>query len=156
MVFSSYEFIFIFLPLALAGYFGLRLVASKSITLLWLIGASLTFYAVWDPWNLLVLFGSIGVNFSCGTYLSERVRTKKPTGLLLAAGIAFNLALIGYFKYSGFFATNLNAALERHLVWEMRRWKRCSPIWRASLKTFARPFETTVVVTSTIRSSGSS
>jgi D-alanyl-lipoteichoic acid acyltransferase DltB (MBOAT superfamily) len=111
MVFSSYEFIFIFLPLALAGYFGLRLVASKSITLLWLIGASLTFYAVWDPWNLLVLFGSIGVNFSCGTYLSERVRTKKPTGLLLAAGIAFNLALIGYFKYSGFFATNLNAAL---------------------------------------------
>ncbi|MCW3058393.1 MAG: hypothetical protein JWQ02_214 [Capsulimonas sp.] len=109
MLFSSYGFIFVFLPLALAGYFGLRLFASKSVTLFWLIAASLTFYAVWDPWNLLVLFSSIGFNFSCGTYLAERARSKKPTGLLLAVGIAFNLGLIGYFKYSGFFAANLNA-----------------------------------------------
>jgi alginate O-acetyltransferase complex protein AlgI len=109
MLFSSYEFILVFLPLALAGYFGLRLFARKSVTLLWLIVASLTFYAVWDPWNLLVLFSSIGFNFSCGTYLAERARSKRPTGLLLAVGIAFNLGLIGYFKYSGFFATNLNA-----------------------------------------------
>ena len=108
MLFSSYAFIFVFLPLALAGYFGLRRFASKTITLLWLIGASLTFYAVWDAWNLLVLFSSIGFNFSCGTYLAERARAKKPVGLLLAVGIAFNLGLIGYFKYAGFFAANLN------------------------------------------------
>jgi alginate O-acetyltransferase complex protein AlgI len=109
MLFSSHEFIFIFLPLALAGYFGLRLFAGKTVTLFWLICASLTFYAVWDPWNLLVLLSSIGFNFSCGTYLAERARAKKPTGLLLAVGIAFNLGLIGYFKYAGFFAGNLNA-----------------------------------------------
>ena len=36
-------------------------------------------------------------------------RAKKPTGLLLAIGIAFNLGLIGYFKYAGFFTANLNA-----------------------------------------------
>lgn len=78
-----------FFPLALAGYFGMRLVASKSITLLWLIGASLTFYAVWDPWNLLVLFSSIGFNF--GTQLAERARSRKPTGLPLGVGIALNL-----------------------------------------------------------------
>jgi len=111
MLFSSYEFIFVFLPAAVAGYFGLRLFASKTVTLLWLIGASLTFYAVWDPWNLLVLFGSIGFNFTCGTYLAKRARAEKPTGFLLTVGIAFNLALIGYFKYAGFFATNVNAAL---------------------------------------------
>jgi alginate O-acetyltransferase complex protein AlgI len=35
MLFSSYEFIFMFLPAAVAGYFGLRLFASKTITLLW-------------------------------------------------------------------------------------------------------------------------
>jgi len=115
MLFSSYAFIFLFLPLALAGYFGLRLFASKSVTLFWLIGASLTFYAVWDPWNLLVLFSSIGFNFSCGTYLAERARSKRPTALLLAVGIAFNLALIGYFKYSGFFATNLNVVFGTNL-----------------------------------------
>jgi alginate O-acetyltransferase complex protein AlgI len=50
MLFSSHENIFIFLPLALAGYFGLRLFAGKTVTLFWLICASLTFYAVWDPW----------------------------------------------------------------------------------------------------------
>ncbi len=110
MLFSSYEFILIFLPLAVAGYFGLRLVASKSVTLLWLIGASLTFYAFWDAWNLLVLFSSIGFNFACGTWLAERARARRPIGLLLAVGIAFNLGLLGYFKYAGFFATNLNAA----------------------------------------------
>lgn len=109
MLFSSYEFIFIFLPAAIAGYFVLRLFASKTVTLLWLICASLTFYAVWDPWNLLVLFSSIGFNFTCGTYLAERARAKKPTRALLTVGIAFNLALIGYFKYAGFFATNVNA-----------------------------------------------
>jgi len=111
MLFSSYPFIFIFLPAAVGGYFGLRLFASKTVTLLWLIGASLTFYAVWDPWNLLVLFSSIGFNFTCGTCLAERARAGKSTRLLLSLGIAFNLALIGYFKYSGFFATNVNAAL---------------------------------------------
>jgi alginate O-acetyltransferase complex protein AlgI len=110
MLFSSYEFIFIFLPAALVGYFGLRLFAGKTVTLLWLIGASLTFYAVWDPWNLLVLFSSIGFNFACGTNLAKRARANKPTGILLTVGIAFNLALIGYFKYAGFFATNVNAA----------------------------------------------
>jgi hypothetical protein len=46
MLFSSYEFILVFLPLALAGYFGLRLVASKSAILFLLTGAALTFYAV--------------------------------------------------------------------------------------------------------------
>jgi alginate O-acetyltransferase complex protein AlgI len=75
MLFSSYEFIFIFLPAVVAGYFALRFFASKTVTLLWLIGASLAFYAVWDPRNLPVLFGSIGFNFTCGTYLAARART---------------------------------------------------------------------------------
>ena len=111
MLFSSFEFILVFLPLTLAGYFCLRLAASKSITLLWLIGASLTFYAFWDAWNLLVLFGSIGFNFILGTSLARRARRQKPTALLLSVGIASNLGLLGYFKYAGFLATNLNAVL---------------------------------------------
>lgn len=111
MLFSSYEFIFVFLPIALAGYFVLRLFVEKSITLLWLILVSVAFYAYWDAWNLLVLFSSVGFNFACGTLLSERARNHKPTGALLTVGILFNIGLIGYFKYSGFFATNLNAAL---------------------------------------------
>lgn len=115
MVFSSYEFILVFLPIALAGYFGLRIFAGKSITLFWLIVVSLAFYSVWDPWNLIVLFASIGFNFTCGTALAARARSGRPTRLLLAVGIAFNLGLLGYFKYAGFFATNVNAILGTHV-----------------------------------------
>ena len=46
MLFSSHELILVFLQLALAGYFAMRPFASKSAVLFWLIGASLTFYAV--------------------------------------------------------------------------------------------------------------
>jgi alginate O-acetyltransferase complex protein AlgI len=111
VLFNSHEFILVFLPIALAGFFILRAIAGKWATLLWLIGASLTFYAVWDPWNLLVLLSSIAFNFACGTQLAGRARSDRPTRLLLAAGVTFNLALIGYFKYSGFFAANLNTLL---------------------------------------------
>jgi D-alanyl-lipoteichoic acid acyltransferase DltB (MBOAT superfamily) len=109
MLFSSYHFIFIFLPVALTGYFLFRIFAPKSLTLFWLILVSLAFYAYWEVWNLLVLFTSVIVNFTCGSALAERARAGKSTKLLLAAGIAFNVGLIGYFKYSGFFATNVNA-----------------------------------------------
>jgi D-alanyl-lipoteichoic acid acyltransferase DltB (MBOAT superfamily) len=111
MVFSSYEFIFIFLPVALVGYFGLRAIAGKSATLSWLIAASLVFYSVWDPRNLLVLFASIGFNFVCGSALAKRARSGQPTRAILAVGVAFNLAVLGWFKYSGFAATNINAVL---------------------------------------------
>ena len=99
-----------FLPVALAGYFALRFFAEKPVTLLWLILVSVVFYAYWDAWNLLVLFSSVCFNFACGTLLSERARNHRPTTALLTVGIVFNVGLIGYFKYSGFFATNLNAA----------------------------------------------
>ncbi len=108
MLFNSYQFILVFLPAVLFGYFALRFFATKAVTLLWLIGASLAFYAAWDPWNLLVLFTSIGVNFICGTSLAARARSGRPTRLLLAVGIAFNLCMIGYFKYAGFLAANVN------------------------------------------------
>lgn len=111
MVFSSYEFIFVFLPIALVGYFGIRTFFNKSASLLWLIAVSLAFYSVWDPWNLGILLFSAVVNFCCGTNLAARARSHKPVRMLLAVGVAFNLGMIGYFKYAGFFAANLNVLL---------------------------------------------
>lgn len=109
LLFNSYQFIFVFLPITLIGYFALRAFASKTATLIWLTATSLIFYAAWNPWNLPVLFTSIGVNFFLGTVLAERARASRSTKCLLALGIAFNLGLLGYFKYAGFFATNVNA-----------------------------------------------
>ncbi len=111
MLFNTYSFILVFLPAALAGYFVLRAFAGRPAVLVWLTIVSLVFYAMWEPRNLLVLLTSVAVNFRLGTALAERAVRGRPTRLLLAVAVAFNLGLIGYFKYAGFFTVNLNAAL---------------------------------------------
>ncbi len=110
MLFNSYIFIFAFLPVTFFVYFfltGSRLfVAAKA----WLVLASLFFYSWWNIAYLPLLLLSIIVNFAIGRSLSEdhwgkRRITRKQ---LLIAGIVFNVGLLGYFKYAGFFVENLN------------------------------------------------
>lgn len=59
-----------------------------------LLGVSLAFYATWGPWFLAVLAGSALVNFALGKALR-----RSPTSGRLWLGIAFNVALLGVFKY---------------------------------------------------------
>lgn len=75
-----------------------------------LIGLSLFFYSYWLPIYLLLLLGSIGVNFALGqAMLASRDLWRRRA--IAAAGIAANLGLIGYFKYAGFFLDNIHALL---------------------------------------------
>jgi D-alanyl-lipoteichoic acid acyltransferase DltB (MBOAT superfamily) len=108
MLFNSHLFILYFLPAALGGYFLLGGAGRHAGALLWLLLASLVFYGWWEPRNLLVLLGSIAVNYMLGRRLAER----GPIGegrrdWLLVAGVAANLLLLGWFKYAGFAARNL-------------------------------------------------
>ncbi|MDP9127644.1 MAG: MBOAT family protein [Pseudomonadota bacterium] len=66
--------------------------------------ASLVFYAVGRPANLLLLLPSIGANYLLGQSL-----LKKPRKVLLVAGVAGNILLIAYFKYLGFLVANLDS-----------------------------------------------
>ena len=103
MLFSSIEFIFVFLPITLIGYF--LLCKHKNLTpiVFWLICCSLFFYAYWDlPYILLLLF-SIMVNFLFGKSLMVDQRK-----LTLTIGIIFNLSLIGVFKYIDFLIGSSN------------------------------------------------
>ena len=75
----------------------LRGMGQRWIELLLLV-ASLFFYAWWDVRYLPLLIGSVAINYA-GALLIERTRSR----LLLAAIIAFNLGLLGYYKYLGFF-----------------------------------------------------
>ncbi len=117
MLFNSYEFIFLFLPIAFLGYF---LVARKGreLAIAWLVLASLFFYGWWNPAYLLLIIASMLVNFGIGKALSK---THGSTGgrskLLLTLGIALNLGVLGYYKYAGFFIENLNAiaGIDYHL-----------------------------------------
>jgi D-alanyl-lipoteichoic acid acyltransferase DltB (MBOAT superfamily) len=64
MLFNSYEFLFLFLPITLAGYFWVARRGHEP-AIVWLVLASLFFYAWWRPvYLLLLLFSMLVTNFS--------------------------------------------------------------------------------------------
>ena len=86
MLFNSYLFIFLFLPLALVGYFLLNRCKLYRVSNVFLTGMSLWFYGYFNPAYLWIICGSILVNFALSK-LMERpalVRLRKP---ILAVGI---------------------------------------------------------------------
>ena len=114
MVFASYSFLFIFLPIALAGYYlATKLGANYAVS--WLVLASLAFYAAWNPAFVILLVCSIGFNFAIGRALlaPKRQADTKSRHRLLFIGIAGNILVIFFFKY---LATALSFARSISLV----------------------------------------
>ena len=103
MLFNSYEFIFIFLPVACGGFFLLAR-AGKRIAIAWLIAASLFFYVWWNPLYLPFL-----VAVALFTYIVGRRLSQAPSRWLLALGLAVDLGALGYFKYANFFVDTIAA-----------------------------------------------
>lgn len=117
MLFNSYEFLLAFLPVVVAGYFLLHGLGPRFGSL-WLVAASFFFYAWWRVEFVWLLVASIAVNFTVGRSIVRRAMQGRPTAALLAAGIAFDLLLLGYFKYANFFLENearLLSAAPMHL-----------------------------------------
>ena len=106
MLFCSHVFIFVFLPIVLAGFFIIGRVARAEWARLWLVLASFVFYAWFKLDFLWIILVSIAVNYAC-VYAMERGHFKKP---LMWLGILFNLGLLGWFKYAMFVLANLNGA----------------------------------------------
>ena len=104
MLFSSLTFIVFFLPavLAITALLGRR--QGETAALVFLIMASCLFYAWAYPPHLLLLGASIAVNFTIGQRLA-----REPDRVILWAGVAFNLGLLGWFKYAGFLSESLGA-----------------------------------------------
>ncbi|MFZ5448088.1 MAG: MBOAT family O-acyltransferase [Thermodesulfobacteriota bacterium] len=110
MLFNSYEYILIFLPLSLIVYFILNYSKLTLAAKTWLVLASLFFYGWWNPKYLPLIMGSILFNFAVGGFL---VKANNGTGVRKAAlvvGVAGNIGLLSYFKYYDFFISNLNYA----------------------------------------------
>jgi alginate O-acetyltransferase complex protein AlgI len=108
MLFNSYPFIFLFLPVALFGYFALGRLGNLA-PVIWLALASLAFYAVSNWQFVALLLASIAFNYVIGWLLIVRRLRGGPRFAALAAGVAGDLLVLGYFKYAGFLAANLNA-----------------------------------------------
>ncbi len=122
MLFNSFPFIFAFLPITVLGYELLSRLsrprggsAAKRATHIWLIAASCVFYAYWSAAFLGLLFVSIVVNFQIGRRLQAIARGGNRSRALLIAGLIWNLALLGYFKYANFFIDNIDAAFGLHV-----------------------------------------
>jgi len=113
MLFNSYEFIVFFLPLTLLGYFALNRMRYVTAASGWLVLASFVFYSWWNPAYMPLLAGSVVFNYSVGTVLSREGRPHGGPGRrgLLVIGVAANLALLGYYKYTGFLMENVSALL---------------------------------------------
>jgi len=104
MLFNSYTFILVFLPVTLAGFFVFGR-ASRSWALGWLIVASIFFYAWWNPLNVAIMGPSILINFVLARtllHLGQDESKQSVAKLVLLLGLVFNVMFLGYFKYINF------------------------------------------------------
>ncbi|MBM6575434.1 MBOAT family protein [Microvirga sp. SRT01] len=109
MLFNSLVFIFLFLPVVVAGYWALAATGRHRPRLIWLAAASLFFYGYWAPRYILLLVFSMTVNYLLAAAIQRLPEGAGRRRNLLIGGIVFNLALLFYFKYFNFFIDNLNA-----------------------------------------------
>src|SRR5512140_3118955 len=103
MLFSSYIFLFVFLPVTLAGFCLLSRGLGPKPAKVWLTRLSLVFYGWWNPRYVLLILASMLFNYWLGRRIGQAVRSGRSGGGLLAWGVVANLVLLGYFKYANFF-----------------------------------------------------
>jgi alginate O-acetyltransferase complex protein AlgI len=107
MLFNSFEFIFLFLPITLSIFFIIGRKNKHGLAVAWLVLCSLFFYGWWNPAYLILIIFSILFNYALGIILGKEgnVNIRKIT---LWLGVLMNLGFLGYYKYSNFFLEQIN------------------------------------------------
>lgn len=119
MLFNSYIFIFLFLPLALTGFYLLNYLKKYKAASIFLTCMSLWFYGYFNKSYLVIICGSIVVNYLLSRlviYEGGGIAYKKIRKLVLVSGIIVNIAVIFYFKYFDFFIENINTIFGKSFV----------------------------------------
>jgi len=109
MVFSSFTFLFVFLPLVLFTYFIAKKRKYRNIVLLIF---SLIFYAWGEPIYVILMILSIVVNYFMALAIEKFPKNKK---ILMIIDIIFNLGIIGFFKYGNFIVQNINLVFNSNI-----------------------------------------
>ncbi|MRS01882.1 MBOAT family protein, partial [bacterium] len=123
MLFNSFPYIIVFLPISVIIYFSLNKV-SETAGKYWLVIVSLLFYSFATLTYLPLLILSIVINFavaiairknnvnsleiSTTDFRSKNSQKKSSSKVYLALGIIFNVGLLAFFKYTDFFIANVN------------------------------------------------
>lgn len=114
MLFHAPEFIFVFLPVTVAGFFFIAtFTRSRKFALSWLVLCSMVFYGWGIKAHVLLILGSALFNFIIAGMIHGRRQAGDEINCkrLLVLGVVANLCLLGYFKYFDFFAANVAALL---------------------------------------------
>ena len=110
MLFNSYVFILMFLPLTVLGYFFLNKFKLYTYSTFFLCGMTLWFYGFYNPKHLVIILFSILVNYIFSRIINKKEEKKKH----LFLGILINIGLLFYFKYYNFFIENINVLFQRN------------------------------------------
>lgn len=105
MVFSSLTFLYFFLPITLLIYF----VSPKAIKNFILLVTGLFFYAWGEPIYVLIMILSAAIDYTAGRIMNWKDNNKTARTICLIVSVLMNVGLLGIFKYSSFFITNINA-----------------------------------------------
>ncbi len=108
MVFNSFQFIFVFFPLAYIGFLIIHRVGGWRAVYPYLAAASLAFYAHWSLLLVAVLAASVLANFAVANAIVELRNRQATAKLLLIAAVAGNIIALGYFKYTNFLIETVN------------------------------------------------
>ncbi len=118
MLFNSYGFIFVFLPITFFIYFYLNHKRLTEASKGFLVCSSLFFYSWWNVAYLPIILSSMVFNYVIGRSLNRECNNKNKgfsKKLILFFGVTSNLLLLGYFKYSDFFIENINITLNANI-----------------------------------------
>ncbi|HOO27684.1 MAG TPA: MBOAT family O-acyltransferase, partial [Lachnospiraceae bacterium] len=103
MVFNSYFFVLVFLPVSVIGYHMINKTNHFDIAKVFLLCMSLWFYGCQNLHAAFVLLLSVFLNYAIVRFLFRDIFSRRLQKLFLAAGIVLNLSSLVYFKYLGFF-----------------------------------------------------
>ena len=111
MLFNSYIFIFLFLPIVLLGYYLLGSRGHSRAAVYFLTAMSLGFYGYNSISALLILFVSIVVNYALVCLMQKTERAAKRRMYLIIL-LIWNISLLFVYKYFNFFLENINLAFD--------------------------------------------
>lgn len=110
MIFSTYSFIFVFLPIVFFGFRLLSVLRLHYLGKLWLVLASIYFYAQGSGSFVFIFIADMIVNLLIGTLILKSVNAGAVWSkrLLFGLGITLNVLFLGYYKYANFMIENVN------------------------------------------------
>src|ERR1043166_7022510 len=106
MIFTSYEFVLVFLPIVVLVVYGASALGQRVLAKLLLLIASLVFYAWWNPQYVVLLLALTCFNYLVGSWLihTNGVDSAARSRFAVAVfGVAANVGVLVYYKYANFF-----------------------------------------------------